>query len=109
MTRDESSSDYRRTVFDLSFPKGYSVNNGVLKDSYLGTKFQMHCPTVDTIVHTLNILGPWANIFKVNISRASRHLQIDSEDVDLLGLQHRDKMYIDLYLPFGYRLGVFFL
>ena len=31
MTRDKSSSDCRRTVFDVSFPKGYSVNDGVLK------------------------------------------------------------------------------
>ena len=63
MTRDKSSFDCR-TIFDLSFPKGYSVNDGVLKDSYLGTKFQMHYPTVDTIVNTLNNLGPGANIFK---------------------------------------------
>ena len=54
MTRDKSSSNCRRTIFDLNFPKGYSVNDGVLKDSHLGTKFQMHYPTVDTIVHTLN-------------------------------------------------------
>ena len=34
MTRDKSSADCRHTIFDLSFPKGYSVNDGVLKDSY---------------------------------------------------------------------------
>ena len=107
MTRDKSSSECRRTIFDLSFPKGYSVN-GVLKDSYLGTKFQMHYPTVDTIVNTLNNLGLGANIFKVDISRAFRHLRIDPADIDLLALQHRDKLYIDLSLPFGYRLGAFF-
>ena len=47
MTRDKSNSDYHRD----------SVNDGVLKDSYLGTKFQMHYSTVDTILHTLNELG----------------------------------------------------
>ena len=108
MTRDKSISDCRHTIFDLSFPKGYSVNDGVLTDSYLGTKFQMHYPTVDTIVNTLNNLGPEANIFKVDISRAFRHLRIDPGDIDLLALQHRDKLYIDLSLPFGYRLGAFF-
>ena len=33
---------------------------------------------------------------------------IDPGDIDLLGLQHRDKLYLDLSLPFGYRLGAFF-
>ena len=108
MTRDKSSSDCRRTIFDLSFPKGYSLNDGVLKDSYLGTKFQMHYPTVDTIVNTLNNLGPGANIFKVDISHAFRHLRIDPGDIDLLALQHRIKLYIDLSLPFGYFFGSFF-
>ena len=68
----------------------------------------MHYPTVDTIVNTLNNLGPGPNIFKVDISRAFRHLRIDPGDIDLLALQHRDKLYIDLSLPFGYRLGAFF-
>ena len=108
MTRDKSNSDCRRTIFDLSFPKGYSVNDGVLKDSYLGTKFQMHYPTVDIIVKNLNDLGPGANIFKVDISRAFRHIRIDPGDIDLLALQHRYKLYLELSLPFGYRLGAFF-
>ena len=33
---------------------------------------------------------------------------IDLGDIDLLALQHTDKLYIDLSLPFGYRLGAFF-
>ena len=35
---------------DLSFPKGLSINDGVLKDTYLGTQFQMHYPSVDSII-----------------------------------------------------------
>ena len=93
---------------DLSFPKGLSINDGVLKDTYLGTNFQMHYPSIDSIIQTLNALGPSAEIFKVDISRAFRHIRIDPGDIDLLGLQHRDKLYLDLSLPFGYRLGAFF-
>ena len=29
-------------------------------------------------------------------------------DIDLLGLQHRGKLYLDLSLPFGFHLGAFF-
>ena len=108
MTRAKSNSDSRRTIMDLSFPKGYSINDGVLKDKYLGTNFQMHYPSIDSIIRTLNELGPAAAIFKVDISRAFRHIQIDPGDIDLLGLQHRGKLYLDLSLPFGYCLGAFF-
>ena len=47
---EEVGSDSRRTIMDLSFPKGLSVNDGVLKDTYLGTDFQMHYPSVDSII-----------------------------------------------------------
>ena len=68
MTREKSGSDSRRAIIDLSFPKGLSVNDGVAKDSYLGTTFQMHYPSVDSIIRTLKALGPSARIFKVDIS-----------------------------------------
>ena len=108
MTRAKSDSESRRTIMDLCFPKGLSINDGVLKDTYLGTNFQMHYPSIDSIIRKLNKLGPSAQIFKVDISRAFRHIRIDPGDIDLLGLQHRDKLYLDLSLPFGYRLGAFF-
>ena len=81
MTRTKSDSDYQRTIMDLSFPKGLSINDGVLKDTYLGTKFQMHYPSVDSSIGTLNEIGPLAHIFKVDISRAFRHIRIDLGDI----------------------------
>ena len=108
MTRDKAGSNTRRTIIDLSWPKGASVNDGVLKDSYLGTDFRMHYPSVDTIIQQVIETGPAARIFKVDISRAFRHLRIDPGDIDLLGLTHRDQLYLDLSLPFGFRLGAFF-
>ena len=93
---------------DLSFRKGLCINDGVLKDTYLGTNFQMHYPSIDSIIRTLIELGPSARIFKVDISQAFRHIHIDPGDIDLLGLQHRGKLYLDLSLPFGYCLGAFF-
>ena len=108
MTMEKSGSDSRRAIIDLSFPKGSSVNDGVAKNFYLGTEFQMHYPSVDSIIRTLKNLGPSAKIFKVDISRAFRQLKVDPGDIDLLGLQHRDQLYLDLSVPFGYRLGSFF-
>ena len=105
MAREKSGSDSRRAMIDLIS----SVNDGVAKDSYLGTKFQMHYPSVDSISRTLRALGPLARIFKVDISRAFRQLKNDPGDIDLLGLQHRDQLYLDLSVPFGYHLDSFFV
>ena len=64
MIRKKSVSNKRRTIIDLSWPKGLSVNDRVTKDWYLGTQFEMHYPSVDHIVDQLNQLGPAAEILK---------------------------------------------
>ena len=100
MTRDKAQSEHRRTTIDLSWPKVQAVSDGVNKSIYLGSQFEMHYSTVDKIVKQLNAIGPAANIFKVDISRAF---------LGLLGLQHQDKYFLDLSLPFAYKLGSFSL
>ena len=68
----------------------------------------MHYPSVDHIVDQLNRLGPAAQIFKVRISRAFRHIWIDPGDIDLLGFKIKNIFFIDLSLPFGFHFGSFF-
>ena len=34
LVRDKQNSTIKRTIMDLSWPKGASVNNGVAKDTY---------------------------------------------------------------------------
>ena len=46
MTREKLDSDSKRTITDLSFSKGLSVNDWVMKDIYLGTEFQIHYPSI---------------------------------------------------------------
>ena len=89
---------------DLSWHKGFSVNDGVKRDQYLGTYFTLHYPSLDNITNRLKHLGPQALVYKIDISRAFRHLTIDSGDIDLLGLKHRN-YFIDGSLPFGFRHG----
>ena len=36
LVRNKQNSTSKRTIMDLSWPKGASVNNGVAKDTYLG-------------------------------------------------------------------------
>ena len=105
MTREKSDSDKRRVIVDLSWPKHASVNSGVDKDSYLGTDFTLTFPTVDDITSEVRSLGRGCHLYKVDISRAFRHVKIDPRDYDLLGLEWGDASYIDTCLPFGNRHG----
>ena len=41
MTRDKRSSDDRRVIIDLSWPTGYSVNDGIPPDVYMGTPYKL--------------------------------------------------------------------
>ena len=107
MTREKPDSEVKRTIVDLSWPESYSVNDGVLRDEYLGSKFLLHYPSVDDIVNKLNELGPGSLMFKVDISRAFRQLKVDPGDIDLLGLK-QDAYFIDQSVPFGYRHGSIF-
>ena len=104
MSRPKPNSDRRRVIVDLSWPLGASVNAGIDKTSYLGSAFSLTFPTVDHITTELTRLGRGALIFKVDVSRAFRHVKVDPGDYDLLGLQWRD-VYVDTCVPFGTRHG----
>ena len=81
---------------DLIWPKSLSVNNGVDKDKYLNTPYLLNYPSIDNITASLCKLGPAAQLFKIDISRAFCQIQVDPGDIDLLGLQINDQYFIDL-------------
>ena len=107
MTREKPGSDNRRTIVDLSWPHGFSVNHGVEKNKYLQAYYHLSYPSVDHIVDHLKSLLPGTLMYKVDISRAFHHLRIDPEDLDLLGLHH-GSYYLDGSLAFRFRHGSFF-
>ena len=77
------------------------------KDGYLNTYFELNYPSVDTVVNSLRTLGTGALLYKIDISRAFRHIRIDPGDLDLLGLKH-EHLFIHCTLPFGFRHGSVF-
>ena len=105
ITRDKQDSVQKRTIIDLSWPKGLSVNHGVDKERYLDTPYILHYPSVDNITASLCKLGPAAQLFKIDISRAFRQIKVDPGDIDLLGLKFDNQYFIDLSVSFGYRHG----
>ena len=102
MNREKPGAPHRRVIIDLSFPAGESVNAGVHSEQYLGSKF---LPTIDTITNKLVKLGKGALLYKIDISRAFRHVKIDPADYKYLGL-HFLKYFLDSCLPFGFRHGL---
>ena len=72
--------------------------------SYLDSEFYLIFPTVDDITSELKCLGCGAMLYKVDISRAFRHVRVDSGDYDLLGL-HWNGHYVHTCVPFGKQHG----
>ena len=105
LTREKSGSDKRWVIIDLSWPHGFSVNDGIDKKSYLGTDFALTFPSVDNITSELTRLGTAAHLYKIDISRAFRHVKLDPSDYDLLGLVWDNVMYVDTCLPFSAQDG----
>ena len=66
MIWEEIDSNTRRTITDLSWPKGQSVNVSGLYDYYLGTASQLHYPSAEYLFNRLNSLGPAASIFNLS-------------------------------------------
>ena len=87
---------------DLSWPPGASVNAGIDETSYLDSVFSLTFPTVDDITGQLKRLGRGALLYKIDISRAFRHVKVDPGDYDLLGLEWQGA-YVDTCVTFGMR------
>ena len=104
LTREKPNSENRRVIVDLSWPLGESVNGGIDKHSYLGTDFTLSLPTIDHITDQVKAIGRGCQLYKVDISRAFRHIKVDPLDYDLLGLSWR-QVFLDTCVPFGSRHG----
>ena len=104
MSRPKPNSDARHVIMDLSWPKGASVNDRVDKHGYLGSYSLFTFPTIDHLTAELTKIGRGAHIFKIDVSRAFRHLKMDPFDYDLLGLQWNGA-FVETCLPFSARHG----
>ena len=104
LTREKPNSENRRVIVDLSWPLEESVNGGIDKHSYLGTDFTLNLPTIDHITDQVKAIGRRCQLYKVDISRAFRHIKVDPLDYDLLGLSWR-QVFVGTCVPFGSRHG----
>ena len=102
-TRPKKTSQDRRIIVDLSYPPDQSVNDGMIKDNYLGHTVKLTFPRVDDLALRIYTLGHSAMMFKIDLSRYFRQLPLDPGDYALIGYIINDKLYFDKVLPMGMR------
>ena len=100
----KTDSSERRTIMNLSYPKGSSVNDVIPKDSYLGHSFHLRYPGVDQLIELIKLKGQGCALFKRDLKSAYRQLlRVDPGDIPWLGFSWNGKFYFDLTHPQGGR------
>ena len=94
-----------RVIVDLSWPRHCSVNSCVPTIFFDFIESQLKYPTIDNLIGKIREMGPRALMFKVDLQRAFRNLQMDPADYSVLGLQWRNQTYVDVATAFGFRQG----
>lgn len=102
-TVPKKGSEERRIILDLSYPSGFSINDNVSKDFYLGQKIELSYPGVDHLVEIIKIKGQNCLLFKRDLKRAYRQIPIDPGDSSLVGYSFNGNLYFDKVLSFGLR------
>ena len=82
-TRPKKGTEDRRIIIDLSFPPGEAVNDGMIRDNYLGEYVKLTFPRVDDLALRIYTLGKDAMMFKIDLSRYFRQLPLDPGDYSL--------------------------
>ena len=104
-TRPKRQSLDRRVIVDLSFPPGKSVNDGMIKDNYLGFLAHLKFPRTDDQAMRIAQLGKNTYMFKVDLARYFRQIPLDPGDYSMIGYIVDGEHYFDKVLPMGMRLA----
>ena len=91
-----------RRIHDLSFPKGFSVND------YIPVEYgALEYAAFDDAVVAILLTGRGAVLIKKDLADAFRHIPVAESDHWLLGFVWEEVYYIDRFLPFGLRTAPF--
>ena len=73
-TRPKKQSQDRRVIIDLSFPHTKAVNDGMVKNNYLGFAAELTFPKTDDLARRIAELGENTMMFKIDLSRYFRQI-----------------------------------
>ena len=106
-TRPKRNSAQKRVILDLSFPENASVNFGIKKDEYCGTKIKLEYPTIDTLTRRVAQLGHCCLLWKLDLHRFFRQLPLCPKDYCLIGYRWRNMIFHDKMMPMGLRSAAY--
>ena len=87
-----------RLITDLSYPPGYSVNDGIDPDTC-----SLSYTSVDRVAEVVASYPPGALLAKIDIEAAYRLIPVHPHDRPLQAVEWRGCLYVDPMLPFGLR------
>lgn len=87
-----------RTIMDLSYPEGSSINDFIDKE-----EFSLKYITVDRAIEFITTLGPGCFLSKVDIEGAFRIIPISPDNFKHLGIYWKGEYYYDTRLSMGGR------
>ena len=85
-----------RLIHHLSFPTGFSVNDGISSDN-TSVKYA----TIDEAIQLIKRAGPGCFLAKTDVKNAFQIIPIHPDDYCLLGMQWRGLYYYDRCMPMG--------
>ena len=104
-TRPKRDSQDRRTILDLSYPPGRSVNDWIPKDNYLGFDIELKFPGVDNLARRVAALSPNCRMWKCDVRRCFRQVLLDPSSYELFGFIWKGLMYWDKVLVMGHQVA----
>ena len=85
-------------IVNLSAAEESSINDGIHEQFSTHTYIK-----VDDVIEQALRLGPGSMLAKMDVESAYCIVPVHPDDRPLLGMRWKDKLYIDLMLPFGLR------
>ena len=99
----KKETNERRVILDLSFPSTASVNNFISKDVYMGETVDLVYPKVDDFVEMIKQKGRGCLLYKLDLRRAFRQIQICPGDITLVSFIWKKHIFCDSVLSMGCR------
>ena len=104
-TRAKKLSTDRRILIDLSFPPGAAVNDGMIRNNYMGMEVKLTFPRTDDLAKKIYEIGRNTYMWKVDLSRYFRQIGMDPGDYALIGYVINNQIWFDKMVPMGMRTG----
>ena len=84
----------------MTFPREYSVNSYIYKNTVFGDEREHVLPRIDALVQDISSIGPGTYVSTLDVSRAYKNFKSDPLDWPLLVIKWSDKYYCDISMPF---------